>query len=557
MPGKGQVFEIGLCLSGGATRGAYTAGAMDFFLEALQELETAKRDGASGVPPWDVKVNNMTSTSAGSIVSFITAASLCAEHKPLPAKFDYKRAAPENNLLYQGWVTDFDGDMFATDDLQGENPIVRSLLNANYMEKLGRKILETRDASLAGKPRPPVPQWAKGTRFQVTCANYRGVPYSFKIGESLNPKHKMFRMTRHRDHVAFSTKGDASDKTAFSLDIGATGLTPAWATFLTSTASSASVPAVFPSQLLERPGIHYAKRLAAEPDWPNGVSPEAYPFLAVDGGLFNNEPLDLCRKAMGNLDKDATKTTGALILIDCHVNADPLIDLEDEVKHNSLFENLGKMFSTLWNESSFKEPEVTGILNKDNLSEFIVSPTLGCAEDMNHGALATSYLGGFAGILHGKIRHHDYLLGRRNAQSFLRKHFAVDLEKASSNPIFAGIEKYAAENYPNQKRIPIIPLKGTAVKECERPEWPKFSKKEVSQVDRWMDTLVLSRLRAVLDASVESFFPSSGWFNPLRFVSTRTVRFILHRALDQVMDKGKKQVEDVLALFPENGNPKK
>ncbi len=555
MPGTGkdQVFEIGLCLSGGATRGAYTAGAMDFFLEALQEFENAKRDGASGLPPWDVKVNNMTSTSAGSLVTFITAASLCADHKPLPAKFDNNDPAPENNLLYKAWVSDFDSDMFSTDDLQGEKPLVRSLLNANYMQSMGKNILETRDACFVGKTKPPVPEWAKGTRFQVTCANYRGVPYSFNIGESLNPKHKMFRMTRHRDHIAFSTNGDDTDKTAFSLDITAPGLTPAWSTFLTCAASSASVPVVFPSQLIERPGIHYKKRLTVEPEWPKGVPPEKYSFLAVDGALFNNEPLDLCRNAMGCLDTDATKSSGAVILIDCEGNSEPLFDVEEEVKHNSLLENLGKMFSTFWSESSFKEPELAGIIDEDNLSEFIISPTLGSEEDMLHGALATGHLGGFAGVLHEKIRLHDYLLGRRNAQSFLRKHFTVDLEKAATNPIFAGIEKYAEENYPNQKKIPIIPLKGTADKECERPEWPKFSKKEVGQVHHRLNTLVMSRLRAVVDVLAKSFFPEAGWFNPI----PRTVRFIMHRMLEQLMAKGKAHVAEVLTLFPENGKVKK
>ena len=44
-------------------------------------------------------------------------------------------------------------------------------------------------------------------------------------------------------------------------------------------------------------------------------------------------------------------------------------------------------------------------------------------------------LGGFGGFLHESFRHHDYLLGRRNAQAFLRWNFALP----ESNPLFAGV----------------------------------------------------------------------------------------------------------------------
>ena len=51
-------------------------------------------------------------------------------------------------------------------------------------------------------------------------------------------------------------------------------------------------------------------------------------------------------------------------------------------------------------------------------------------------ALACGSLGGFSGFLHESFRRHDYLLGRRNAQAFLRWHFALP----ETNPLFAQFE---------------------------------------------------------------------------------------------------------------------
>ncbi len=49
--------------------------------------------------------------------------------------------------------------------------------------------------------------------------------------------------------------------------------------------------------------------------------------------------------------------------------------------------------------------------------------------------IASGVLGGFGGFLHQSFRRHDYLLGRRNAQAFLRWNFGLP----ESNPLFHGV----------------------------------------------------------------------------------------------------------------------
>jgi hypothetical protein len=47
--------------------------------------------------------------------------------------------------------------------------------------------------------------------------------------------------------------------------------------------------------------------------------------------------------------------------------------------------------------------------------------------------IASGALGGFSGFLHESFRQHDYLLGQRNAQAFLRWNFALP----ETNVLFA------------------------------------------------------------------------------------------------------------------------
>ena len=51
---KDNTFRIGLCMAGAVSAGAYTAGVMDYLLEALEEWE--KRKGQPGVPTHKVAI---------------------------------------------------------------------------------------------------------------------------------------------------------------------------------------------------------------------------------------------------------------------------------------------------------------------------------------------------------------------------------------------------------------------------------------------------------------------------------------------------------------------
>lgn len=66
-----EPFDIGLVMAGAISAGAYTAGVVDFLLQALEEWQQLKDKGEG--PPHDVKIRVMSGASAGGMTSAIYA----------------------------------------------------------------------------------------------------------------------------------------------------------------------------------------------------------------------------------------------------------------------------------------------------------------------------------------------------------------------------------------------------------------------------------------------------------------------------------------------------
>jgi hypothetical protein len=127
------------------------------------------------------------------------------------------------------------------------------------------------------------------------------------------------------------------------------------------------------------------------------------------------------------------------------------------------------------------------------------------APDKN--SMASSSLGGFGGLLSRAFRDHDFQLGRRNCQLFLRKHFSLPAGNNKMNPLFAdwddwdptGKERYRVQKDDGEWYLPIIPLVGSADKEVEQLPWPGYSEREfetlTEQVDARLDTVAQSLIR--------------------------------------------------------------
>src|SRR6516165_12285205 len=109
-------------------------------------------------------------------------------------------------------------------------------------------------------------------------------------------------------------------------------------------------------------------------------------------------------------------------------------------------------------------------------SRFLIAPHRNIGGVEQRHKIACGLLGGFGGFLDEKFRSHDFQLGRRNCQAFLRSTFGLPEE----NPLSAAMEgraqfRISADDENDlPERYPIIPLLGSANDEVPLPYWPRI-----------------------------------------------------------------------------------
>lgn len=247
------------------------------------------------------------------------------------------------------------------------------------------------------------------------------------------------------------------------------------------------------------------------PDWPEGM-PTAYEYDAVDGGVFRNEPIELVRASMEEgrpeiLSPDATTACGSMILLHPSPKRSDYSTSYAPNRTNML-KILLSMIGALMDEANFQENELAEMTSDYDMSRFLIAPVRKmrvAGEDV----LATDTFGGFGGILGEEIRLHDFQLGRKNCQGFLKKFFSIPLEKAKDNPIFgADAAKFARDNGSGLQVVSILPLVGTAKENCPMPQWPSFDEEKYEEVRSHVHDTIEKRLSTVM----ESFAVSLGFF---------------------------------------------
>lgn len=133
-----QPFEVGLVMAGAISAGAYTGGALDFLIEALDQWEDAKAAGQD-VPPHDVQLKAIAGASAGSMCAAIAGTALAYKHTPVHAG-NYTTAS---NPFFQSWVKDIDiSYLLDTADIDKGQPL-RSFLNSDRLLAIVSAVLNT------------------------------------------------------------------------------------------------------------------------------------------------------------------------------------------------------------------------------------------------------------------------------------------------------------------------------------------------------------------------------------------------------------------------------
>ena len=96
-------IKLGINMAGAVSAGAYTAGVLDFLIEALDEWHAAK-DSGQPVPMHDLSLEVLSGASAGGMCAAIASVQI-------QEKFDHIKdlsAVNTTNRFYESWVNKID-----------------------------------------------------------------------------------------------------------------------------------------------------------------------------------------------------------------------------------------------------------------------------------------------------------------------------------------------------------------------------------------------------------------------------------------------------------------
>ncbi len=549
-------FELGLVMAGAVSAGAYTAGVMDFMIEALDSYYAVRKRPDWTGPRHGVRVPVLAGASAGGMTSAISAVHLM--HDLSHQRPGEDGASPKSNQLYNSWVRQIDiKKLLGTRDIEGRKALV-SALDSTALWEIAKGALEidgeTRRRPWVGDP----------LAVYLTVANLRGVPYGFQLYGT--DRSEAYGMTNHMDDMRFAVSWEAEPPPGFIALNPADCPQGSWPTLARSALATGAFPIGLSPQILKRDaGDYYGRSDMRDP--PFGDSPpDGYDFVCVDGGLMNNEPLELARRHLSGggaarNPREGEAAQRAVIMIDPFPNRiefDPVADNDDRLRSI-----LPKMFGALIDQARFKPEELALAEQSDVYSRFMISPSRRNAKgQQTEYAIASATLGGFGGFFEESFRRHDYLLGRQNCRAFLRRYLVLP----ESNPLFAEMapeqrDAWHVRDHKGEKRqvtdsqgrvhpaLPIIPLTEALAADEAIPasDAPKLDRVEMSRIREQ----VKDRIDLLGEIAIEHEFKSllNGF---LRFTGKLVFKWSLKKKLT---NKVMAQIEKGLAPLADLERP--
>ena len=514
-----QNFELGLVLGGTVSVGAFTAGALDFLIQALEAWEPS----AAGLHR--VVIKTAAGSSGGAVCTSIlgllsgrTVPHVTGSYAAMVAN-----TANTGNPLWELWVNELQilpmfasGDLDRNTDLDGTAGTAgarvqhaASLLNADIITQAADNVA----AFGTNTPAAALPYFAQPFRVAVTVANMRGVPYQIAGVPAIggfegaayveHDDFAWFALPNGTDPTAPLPAGKREDEFWVGPGDAAQGYVGT-ETLGHFAAASGAMPLVLASRALSRPAEHYNYRPDVRPvtdqpggycvDWPvpdwtclADAAAGTYGLTAVDGGTLNNDPVSLVHRALcglvGRNPRGKSDATRAILMID------PLADAPQPMAPIglSIVAAIGGLVPLLVGGSRYLTSDMALFADADVFSRFQIvpcRPASGTAAALvGESALAGDGLFAAGGWCARQYRVHDFLLGRQNMQQYMRTQMLL----AGDNPLFAQWSSgkrmdYACDGVGNRIAIeaqaapasyflPILP-DDTGSGPLEVPPWP-------------------------------------------------------------------------------------
>lgn len=450
MASDDKIFYVGLCMAGAVSAGAYTAGVMDYLIEALGEWE--KRRGQKDVPSHRVVIPVIGGASAGGMTGVITAAALNNPIGPvsMPGSGAILNEQPQNKF-YHTWVDLVKKDMFPimldSSDINRDKAIV-SLLNSDFIDQIAEQVIRVDPSNLKEIP----PFFDSQLKLFTTLTNLEG--FAYNVGFKANIAGSNYYMAIHNDYACFKLNPESEEDGWIPLDFR-NGINVA--TARDAAMSTGAFPAGLKSRTLKRESKYVNKN-----PWLKGVTDvnpiqtQTLSTLNVDGGVINNEPFERVREVLtgitgqSNIDEYQAFGTfkSTVLMIDPFPSEKPQAFVPDQ----HLFRVMGLTLNAMMEQLRAKPANLVDAMDSNKAGQYLIAPSrirpkLTGEQELVQGskAIACGGFDGFSGFMNKEFRVHDYFLGRFNCEMFLRNYFTIPFEALDKNEIFrqgyAGVNK--------------------------------------------------------------------------------------------------------------------
>jgi len=434
-------FKLGINMAGAISAGAYTAGVLDFLTEALDAWYAAKARGEV-VPEHDVVIEVFSGASAGGMCAAISAVLLQQDFEHIQ---DVEKSGTTNRL-FESWVNKIDiQQLLKTEDL-AKNSSVISLLDSSIIDEIAEYALAAGD--IPGVSRPYV---SPHLTLFLSLTNLRGVPYSLNGKDPGSIEESTFFYgDRIRFETVASSATPASSRAAYPIDLSVRGEAGGWTLLQEAAKATGAFPIFLAPRSILRKQEEYTPPMwqsvtsamsntppPTKPNFPTNL-PDPFETLNVDGGVTNNDPFNYAHDYLQSLSPvqvaqaGAEDTDRAVISIAPFPTTEEYSEQYDCAKNSNVFIAISKLFSALISQSRFFGESLYQIMSGTTFSRFVIAPSddelaklFAENPDEQPPALQCASLGAFGGFFEREFRAHDYALGRRNCQKFLRDHFVL------------------------------------------------------------------------------------------------------------------------------------